>query len=98
MRVQVSDGRRLAGVRLGWRAQCQEVNVWRIVVGAGENTSEAGNTPVDVDEEMAQIVKGQQMAGHFPDDEALERAWQVLAGELSEEDAVAQIMRKYRQE
>ena len=45
---------------------------------------------------MAMIEKGQQLAGHFPDDEALARARQVLDGTRTEDDALAEIAAKYR--
>lgn len=60
-----------------------------------KTTQDPHTAPSDVDEALAQIEKGQQMAGHFPDEQALERARRVLTGELSEEDAVAEILRKY---
>lgn len=54
--------------------------------------------PGDVDEAMAQIEKGQQMAGHFPDAAALDRARRVLTGEMTRDDAIAEIKRKYDQQ
>ena len=50
---------------------------------------------VDVDQEMAMIEKGQQLAGHFPDADALGRARRVLEGTLSEADAYAELDAKY---
>lgn len=50
---------------------------------------------VDVDQEMAMIEKGQQLAGHFPDADALGRARRVLEGALSEADAYAELDAKY---
>lgn len=44
---------------------------------------------------MAQIEKGQQLAGHFPSDEALDRARRVATGMTSPEDALAEIDAKY---
>lgn len=55
---------------------------------------------VDADEiqmAMAEIEKGQQLAGHFPDAEALERAERVLTGAMSAEDAMDEVRRKYQQ-
>ena len=50
---------------------------------------------LDVDQEMAMIEKGQQLAGHFPDVDALGRARRVLEGTLSEADAYAELDAKY---
>jgi len=50
---------------------------------------------LDVDQEMAMIEKGQQLAGHFPDADALGRARRVLDGTLSEADAYAELDAKY---
>ena len=44
---------------------------------------------------MAQVEKGQQLAGHFPSDEALDRARRVLTGEITPADARAEIDAKY---
>ena len=46
---------------------------------------------VDVEQEMALVEKGQQLAGHFPDAEALGRARRILEGTLSPEDARAEV-------
>lgn len=53
--------------------------------------------PVDVVNVMAEIEKGQQLAGHFPDGDALERARRVLVGEIAEEDAMREIRQAFRQ-
>jgi len=50
---------------------------------------------VDVEQEMALVEKGQQLAGHFPDAEALGRARRILEGTLSPEDARAEVAAKY---
>jgi hypothetical protein len=50
---------------------------------------------VDVDQEMAMIEKGQQLAGHFPDADALGRARRGLEGTLTEADAFAELDAKY---
>ena len=50
---------------------------------------------LDADQEMAMIEKGQQLAGHFPDGDALGRARRVLEGTLSEADAYAELDAKY---
>lgn len=44
-------------------------------------------TEADVEIGLAHIEKGQQLAGHFPSAEALERARRVLTGELSPGEA-----------
>lgn len=44
---------------------------------------------------MAEIEKGQQLAGNFPNDEALDRAERVLSGETTYEDAKAELRAKY---
>ena len=50
---------------------------------------------LDVDQDMAMIEKGQQLAGHFPDAEALGRARRVLEGTVSEADAYAELDAMY---
>lgn len=50
---------------------------------------------IDVEQEMALIEKGQQLAGHFPDAEALGRARRILEGTLSPEDARAEVAAKH---
>jgi hypothetical protein len=50
------------------------------------------------DEAAARLVgidKGQQLAGHFPSDEALERARRILVGEMTPDEARAEILAKY---
>jgi hypothetical protein len=49
----------------------------------------------DVDQDMAMIEKSQQLAGHFPDAEALGRARRILEGELTEAEAYAELDAKY---
>lgn len=44
---------------------------------------------------MQETEKGQQMAGHFPDEEALQRARDILEGRLTPEDARAELIAKY---
>ncbi|NQX26042.1 antitoxin VbhA family protein [Microbacteriaceae bacterium VKM Ac-2854] len=48
-----------------------------------------------VAEIMAEIEKGQQLAGHFPSAEALERGRRVLVGEITAEDAIQELRAKY---
>ena len=50
---------------------------------------------VDVEQEMALVEKGQQLAGHFPDAEALGRARRILEGTLSPKDARAEVAAKH---
>lgn len=45
----------------------------------------------DLDQAMAEIEKGQQLAGHFPNTDALDRARRILAGEITEAEAHAEI-------
>lgn len=50
------------------------------------------------DEAAARLVaidKGQQLAGHFPDAEALDRARRILVGEITPDEARAEILSKY---
>ncbi|RFA13090.1 hypothetical protein B7R22_14340 [Subtercola boreus] len=50
---------------------------------------------IDVDQAMAMIEKGQQLAGHFPNDEALDRARRVLEGEITSAEGYAELDAKY---
>jgi hypothetical protein len=50
---------------------------------------------IDVEQEMALVEKGQQLAGHFPDAEALGRARRILEGTLSPEGARAEVAAKH---
>jgi hypothetical protein len=50
---------------------------------------------IDVEQEMALVEKGQQLAGHFPNAEALGRARRILEGTLSPEDARAEVAAKH---
>jgi len=45
----------------------------------------------EIDALMAQIDKGQQLAGHFPDADALDRARRILTGEITLDEAYAEI-------
>ena len=51
---------------------------------------------VDVEQVMAEVEKGHQLAGHFPSREALNRGRRVLLGETTEEQAYAELDAKYR--
>lgn len=53
-----------------------------------------GESP-DLDRISAEAEKGQQLAGHFPSAEALERGRRVYRGEISIADARAQLDAKY---
>lgn len=52
----------------------------------------------DEDLIAAEVEKGQQLAGHFPDAEALERGRRVYRGDLTLEEAHAELAAKYAQE
>lgn len=54
-----------------------------------------GARVADVELAMAEVEKGQQLAGHFPDAEAIGRAWRVLTGDISAEGARAELREKY---
>jgi hypothetical protein len=58
-------------------------------------TVQSTTRQIDVDQSMAMIEKGQQLAGHFPDDEALGRSRQTLDGTRPEADALAEVAAKY---
>ncbi|RDH95039.1 hypothetical protein DEU32_1144 [Curtobacterium sp. AG1037] len=49
----------------------------------------------ELEQAMAMIEKGQQLAGHFPDAEALARARGILDGSLTYDEAAAQLEAKY---
>lgn len=49
----------------------------------------------DLGERMAEIEKGQQLAEHFPNGEALDRARRILTGEITPDEAFAELDRKY---
>ncbi len=44
---------------------------------------------------MALVEKAQRLAGHFPNAEALGRAWNVLEGTMTEDEARAEVAAKY---
>ncbi|UQB17879.1 hypothetical protein [Clavibacter nebraskensis] len=50
---------------------------------------------VDVEQGMALVEKAQQLAGHFPNAEALARARGVLEGTMTEDEARAEVASKY---
>jgi hypothetical protein len=50
---------------------------------------------IDVERDMAMIEKAQQLAGHFPDAEALDRARRVLEGEITAAEGYAELDAKY---
>ena len=62
------------------------------VIPAGRKTR-----PLDLENALAEIEKGQQLAGHFPNAEAMDRARRILVGETSREDAMEELRRKYSQ-
>lgn len=59
------------------------------------NTEHNSTRTIDVEQEMALVEKGQQLAGHFPNAEALGRARRILEGTLSPEDARAEVAVKH---
>jgi hypothetical protein len=59
------------------------------------NTEHNTARVIDVEQEMALVEKGQQLAGHFPNAEALGRARRILEGTLSPEDARAEVAAKH---
>lgn len=48
-------------------------------------------SPDEVAARLVEIDKGQQLAGHFPDSDALDRARRILIGEITEDEAYAEI-------
>lgn len=52
-------------------------------------------SPEEVEARLVEIEKGQQLAGHFPDEDALGRARRILEGELTLDEAIAEIDSKY---
>lgn len=51
---------------------------------------------VDVEQVMAEVEKGQQLAGHFPNATALERGRRVFLEEMTEDEAYSELDAKYR--
>ncbi|HKU10790.1 MAG TPA: hypothetical protein VJQ61_06125 [Sinomonas sp.] len=49
----------------------------------------------DVDLIAAEVEKGQQLAGHFPSREAMERGRKVFTGAMTAEEAYAELEKKY---
>jgi hypothetical protein len=58
-------------------------------------TAHSTTRKIDVEQELALIEKAQQLAGHFPDAEALSRARGILEGTLTEDEALAEVAAKY---
>lgn len=58
-------------------------------------TKPAMSERLDVEQALALIEKGQQLAGHFPDDDALSRARAVFSGESTEAEAIAELDATY---
>jgi len=46
---------------------------------------------LDIDNALTFVEKSQQLAGHFPDADALDRAHRMLTGELTYEEALAEL-------
>jgi len=49
----------------------------------------------NLESRMIEIEKGQQLGGHYPDADALGRARRILTGEITEEEALAEIEAKW---
>jgi hypothetical protein len=49
----------------------------------------------EIDALMVEVEKGQQLAGHFPSAEALDRARRVLTGATSHDDALSEIYAEF---
>jgi hypothetical protein len=49
----------------------------------------------EVERQMALVEKSQQLAGHFPDADALGRARRVLTGEITAAEAYAELEEKF---
>ena len=58
---------------------------------AAKKPARTSELVVDVEQSMAVIEKGQQLAGHYPSTEDLSRARRVLTGELTPEAARAEM-------
>lgn len=52
-------------------------------------------SPDEADVRLVEIEKGQQLAGHFPSEEALDRARRILTGEISPDEAYEELDTKY---
>jgi len=55
----------------------------------------SGVAPLDIDLISAEVEKGQQLAGHFPSEEALERGRRIYRGEVTLSEARAELDAKY---
>ena len=51
-------------------------------------------SPEEAAARLVEIEKGQQLAGHFPSAEALDRARRILIGEITPDEAYAEIEAK----
>jgi len=49
----------------------------------------------DIENDLAMIEKAQQLAGHFPDGEALDRARRILDGHTTPIEAYTELDQKY---
>ncbi len=50
---------------------------------------------VEADTRLVEIENGQQLAGHFPSEEALSRARRVLTGQITPDEAYEELDAKY---
>lgn len=57
--------------------------------------SQPATAVADVEQGMALVEKAQQLAGHFPNAEALGRARRVFKGTMTEDEARAEVAVKY---
>lgn len=56
-----------------------------------ENEARRVLTPEEAVVRLVEIEKGQQLAGHFPSDEDLDRARRILTGEITPDEAYAEL-------
>ncbi len=61
----------------------------------GTKITQRSAPTVDVEQGMAIVEKAQRLAGHFPNAEALGRAWNVLEGTMTADEARAEVAAKY---
>jgi len=52
-------------------------------------------TPEETGARLVGIEKGQQLAGHFPSEAALDRARRILIGEMTPDEARTEILAQY---
>ncbi|WP_167047503.1 antitoxin VbhA family protein [Salinibacterium sp. ZJ454] len=52
-------------------------------------------SPEQVAQRLVEIRKGQELGGHHPSADALDRARRILVGEITADEARAEILAKY---